>query len=383
MSNIQKNIIECCSGCGLCESVCPANAIVVKEKNFFLRPEVNNRCMNCGKCIAYCPGHIEYQPVSYKDFKHRMYGHSNNDNVRNEAASGALTTELLKYLLDSAIVDYVITADIYQNDRNLGYIIVDHGNSDRLFTVSGSNYCPANIGKAISWIKKNEGEYAIVCLPCLARGINKLRKKDAVLNKRIKYVISLMCNHVPSYEATDYLLKKYKINHSKKIKYRGNGWFGHFRVFSDIESETDFFSIPFSEYFGSKFSQYFWQKSCMNCRDHFGITADACMGDADFIKCRNKIENKGETIFFSNNSQLVHIVNEMHIKNIICTYNDIDEQELEKIYSPLCDKNRAKKDCIKSGVDRILKDERRELMINKLKYILFRVKQFFVSRIAK
>ena len=72
MNNIYKNIIEKCSGCGLCESVCPVNAIAVKENNSFLRPEVNDNCINCGKCLASCPGHIEYNPVSYKEFHYRM-----------------------------------------------------------------------------------------------------------------------------------------------------------------------------------------------------------------------------------------------------------------------------------------------------------------------
>lgn len=378
MNNIYKNIIEKCSGCGLCESVCPVNAIAVKENNSFLRPEVNDNCINCGKCLASCPGHIEYNPVSYKEFHYRMYGHSNNPNVRKEAASGALTTELLKYLLDHSIVDYVITADVYQNNRDLGYIIVDKSNSNRLFAVSGSNYCPTNIGKAIRWIKKNDGKYAVVCLPCLARGINKLKERDAIVDKRIKYVITLMCNHVPSYEATDYLLKKYKIEHPKKIKYRGDGWFGNFRAFRDYESNSPFFSVPFSKYFESKFSKYFWQNACMNCRDHFGSAADVCMGDADFIKYRNKFANQGETMVFSNNSQLVYLLNDMHEKKIISTYNDINECELEEIYGPLCDENRAKKDCVKSGADKILKEERRELIINRLKYILFQMKHFLL-----
>ena len=342
-NNISKNIVEKCSGCGLCESVCPVNAIVVKEKDFFLRPEINDSCVDCGKCLACCPGHIEYKPVSYKDFYYRIYGHSNNCEVRKEAASGALTTELLKYLLEYSIVDYVVTADVYKNNRDLGYIIVNRSDSDRLFDVSGSNYCPANIGKAISWIKKNDGKYAIVCLPCLARGINKLKEKDSVLEKRIKYVITLMCNHVPSYEATDYLLKKYKVDNPKKIKYRGDGWFGNFRVFSDCGSTSHFFSIPFSEYYESKFSEYFWQNACVNCRDHFGITADICVGDADFVKYRNKSANQGETIIFSNNLQLVHLLSDMHEKRIISTITILMNMSLKKYMAPYVAKTEQKR----------------------------------------
>ena len=212
MNNISVNLEKTCSGCGLCESICPVKAISVKEKKGFFRPEINNSCINCGKCVLNCPGRNTNQITSFEMFKYRYYGHSNNDKLRKEAASGGLTTELIKYMLSTGIVDYVITAGEYQNDKNLGYVIIDNQNIDDLDRYSGSNYCPANIGRAIGKIKENNGRYAIVCLPCLARGIFLARKADKLLDSRIKYVITLLCNHIPSYEGTDYLIKRYRID---------------------------------------------------------------------------------------------------------------------------------------------------------------------------
>ena len=371
MNNISVNLEKTCSGCGLCESICPVKAISVKEKKGFFRPEINNSCINCGKCVLNCPGRNTNQITSFEMFKYRYYGHSNNDKLRKEAASGGLTTKLIKYMLSTGIVDYVITAGEYQNDKNLGYVIIDNQNIDDLDRYSGSNYCPANIGRAIGKIKENNGRYAIVCLPCLARGIFLARKADKLLDSRIKYVITLLCNHIPSYEGTDYLIKRYRIDIPKMIKYRGNGWFGSFRAYNSTENRTEFFSVPYSEYFSTKYSEYFWQRACVDCKDHFGIYADICMGDADFVKYRDKQENDGETIIFSNNSEIIEIIHRMSEAGLISLYSDINQKELMRIYEPLSDESRANDRNLRSGVVSVLLEEYLNKIWRKVKRILF------------
>ena len=311
--------------------------------------------------------------VTYQMFRYKAYGHSSNVKLRKEAASGGVVTELLKYLLKNDTVDYVVTADTYHYDRNCGYVIIDKSNVDFLDNHSGSNYCPSNIGKALKVINKIEGKYAVVCLPCLARGIYKLKNDNPTLNDRISYIITLLCNHVPSYEATDYIVKKYKISFPKMIKYRGNGWFGSFRAYENSENETEFFSVPFSEYFSSKYSEYFWQEACVNCKDHFGIYSDICMGDADFVKYRETDkENHGETIVFSNNQELFTILGKMCNEGIISLFEDISDHELKLIYDPLSDGDRASKRNTRTGVKDILREEKnakRKALLKKSVYI--------------
>lgn len=370
MKNVENKDMLHCTGCGLCESICPVQAIKIKEKNGFLRPNIDEKkCILCGKCVNHCPGLQKDDIVcKYNMFNKILYGHSMAELTRSEAASGGVTTELLRYVLQWDIVDYVVTAAEYHYNRSLGYRIITKENINDLYTLSGSNYCPTNIGGAIKEIRIREGSCLIVCLPCLARGIRKLQETDDILKKKIKYVVSLLCNHVPSYNATDYLLKKYNLAIPDIVKYRGKGWFGHFRAYKLIGREKKLIrEIPFSQYFTTGFSYYFWQPACLDCKDHFGNYADICMGDADFIKYRREVEeNQGETICFIKNVQLLKVIKEMERHNYIYLRNDISDNELELIYGPLTQK-RGDNQNLWNDTEKIIKNEQKVAILKEIR----------------
>lgn len=358
MSNeIQNELHTKCSGCGICGGICPREAISMKECKGFLRPFIDvSKCISCKKCVMVCPNNKDQKIFSdYSEFSFIGYGHSNNEILRKEAASGGIVSELLKYLLKSDLVDYVITSDVYKYNRPVGYVIIDKGNVDEIISYSGSNYCPVDIGTVIKDISNRNGKCAIVGLPCFARGIREVTLSDINLRKKIMYVFSLLCNHVPSYAATEYLIKKYRISTKiSKIKYRGDGWFGYFRTYSRAGIKSPDNAIPFSEYYSTYFSKLFWQEVCVNCCDHFGTNADICFGDADFMKYRFGGEsNIGDTIWFTNNRQIIEILKQMENEGIISFNTDISKEELEYIYGPICDVNRASKQNTRDDYKRV------------------------------
>jgi ferredoxin len=46
---------EKCSGCALCNKVCPADSLVMEEKKPKMKEQDKNECMGCGDCAAICP----------------------------------------------------------------------------------------------------------------------------------------------------------------------------------------------------------------------------------------------------------------------------------------------------------------------------------------
>ena len=246
------NNVECwredCSGCGICVAVCPVKAITLEKENGFLRPKINDLCVNCGKCIAMCPN-VKQDACDYNFFAERIWGHSCNQDVRREAASGGVTSELLHYLMRRNFVDYVITAEQYDNKS---VCTICEPDLIDIYEKAGSNYCPVDMSGVIEKIRQKEGVCAVVCLPCYARGLRTLMSEDAELSAKIKYIIALLCNHLPSYHATEYLLKRYRIKETDSIKYRGDGWFGNFRVYK--KGETGGFDTFYRVFFDRIFS---------------------------------------------------------------------------------------------------------------------------------
>lgn len=363
-----KDLENSCTGCGLCASVCPQDCIEIRtNKAGFCRPFIieNKTCINCGRCKIYCTGYIVRKSKGEDEIrKSCFYGHSKNEEHRFLAASGGVATEFLVYLLKYDYIDYIVTADTYKNDRNAGFRIVE--NYEDIYNYRGSNYCPVPMGKAVSYIRNRKGKCAIVVLPCLASGIKNLLENDIILREKICFIISLFCNHIPSYNATEWLLEQnnFKENIST-VTYRGRGWFGTFRAFGKSKN----LEIPFSEYFGGGFSRYFWQKSCMNCLDHIGNSADISFGDADFVKYRSNESNVGESIFYINNKEVQYIIKKMQLDDIIIVESDIKKEEFFSIYGELIYKT-------KKGYKKILgrnKFERKIIDIINKDYIAQRV----------
>ncbi|MCL4148266.1 UNVERIFIED_CONTAM: hypothetical protein GTU68_011930 [Idotea baltica] len=45
-------ITDLCTACGICERVCPTNAITGHDERFHIEPDL---CINCSVCGVYCP----------------------------------------------------------------------------------------------------------------------------------------------------------------------------------------------------------------------------------------------------------------------------------------------------------------------------------------
>ena len=314
-------IEEICTSCGICSAICPKNAISNKLQDGFFRPDINDKlCIECGKCVSCCPG-INLRESTYEDYTEFYYGHSADSSYRYMAASGGVCTEFLIYLLDTDIVDYIITSKIYGNNNELKPQVIGKNGRYRelLKEAGGSNYCPVDNSELLSIINNLDGTCAIVALPCTQFAINFWRERFDKAGK-IKYIVGLLCNHVPSYNATEYLCEEYNRKDAEYIRYRGHGWFGNASFYKEsIKGNSTaqmelVGQVPYGQYFSGNFAHMFWQKACINCRDHFGMFADVAFGDASFIKVKDSA-NIGETAIFIRNAELIDIFNNMQIES--------------------------------------------------------------------
>lgn len=294
---MMKNILytiknHLCTGCGICEDVCPKNAIQIRRTNGEHRPELDqNLCLGdkCGKCLKVCPGvgsdFVKKAKKLYIDesVKTDKYigryvalhtGYSCDDEIRFHSASGGLVTQFLVYLLEKKIIDgAVVTGFGKDKITPVSYIA---RTKDEIVAARSSKYCPVALNRVGNEIAKTEGKYVIIGLPCHIQGFRKRADIDITFRKRIVGYFSIYCSSNRTFNAQDYLLEKYAVRKEQIVHfaYRNNGCLGNMV----IETNELQWGIPFTHYY-RRLRSFFKPHRCLTCIDHYGELADVCFGD--------------------------------------------------------------------------------------------------------
>lgn len=147
-------------------------------------------------------------------------GYSCDSNVRYKATSGGIGTSIIKYLFDKGIINTTITFDFdkitLQYTPKLIYKYEDYKTTGSIYhEVKLVNYIRDNI-------KNIKGGFACFVLPCQAKAIRSILKKNGINS----ILIGLTCSSQQDIDATYYLLKRLNIKQEyvEYIQYRGNGW---------------------------------------------------------------------------------------------------------------------------------------------------------------
>lgn len=297
-----------CTGCGICEDVCPTHSIEIKRVNGEHRPVLNeSTCLSpkCGRCLKVCPGIgvniVQMAQEQYPNGKADKYigryeetytGYSTDEDIRYHSASGGLVSQFLIYLLDKKIIDGAVVT---------GFSYVDHitptsyiaRSKEEVLKARSSKYCPVALNKVGNEIAKNEGRYVIVGLPCHIQGFRKRAAIDKRFRDKVIGYFAIYCSSNRTFNAQNYLFKKYGVNKAdiSYFAYRDNGCLGNMVVrqggefpslatekSSECRKSKSLISISYTHYYGALRS-YFKPRRCLTCIDHYGELADICFGD--------------------------------------------------------------------------------------------------------
>lgn len=307
----------CCS-CGVCEGFCPSDAITLMiDANGFFKPVINSRCNDCGICHRFCPG-INYFESDEKFNEKYVYGYSNNENLRKNASSGGIGTQLIMHLIRKKIVDYAVIVVSGEN-KKFEAIITD--NLGKIYKSKGSKYCPVSFGDVLKNIRTMDASFVVIGTPCKIQSLKRYFMHIGMENK-IKYYISLFCNNTPSYNATEYMLKMYGHENADEIIYRGGGWPGYVQ----IKERNEWNLYPYRKTMALGFMSNFKNLRCLLCTDPFGRDADLSLGDAYFIK--EDDDELGNTFCIVRNPKMLNILNSM---NANCEITLKEGPSIEKI----------------------------------------------------
>lgn len=286
---------DLCAGCGTCVGICPVDAVqMVRDelKGIYLPQLDEGKCNECGLCLKACPSHeVDFKRLNLEVFGREAEdillgnylgcytGHAVDYAIRYNSASGGLVTALLIFALEQGIIDGALVTKMSQENPLEPQPFIARTKRE-IISAAKSKYCPVPANIALKEILRQDGKFAVVGLPCHIQGIRKGEQVSAKLKERIVLHFGLVCNHAPTFLATEYLLQRLGIPKGQvtKISYRGEGWPGQTTIV--VKNSTK--SIPYSSelYWGIVFQKFFYPLRCTICPDKVAELADISFMDA-------------------------------------------------------------------------------------------------------
>lgn len=328
MKSDLRNVIEnkYCCGCGACIFILSDKATIKLDSNGLYRPIIDfENESNLNIASKVCPfsnlsdnedllGKEVFSDIKFSHSKLLGYyfktysGYSKND--RKHGASGGIITWLLKTLLKTKEVDYVITVSQTKSHHpRFEYIITNEINE--VENSGGSAYYPISYSDIIDKIKKLEGSFAFVGIPCFNKSLRLLRKNDKEIDRKIKYQFGVVCGHLKTKSYVDFLIRNcgqnekdiVSVNFRRKIpKLKINEYY-----FEAINKKGDISRIN-NRNIGINWGMgAFKPKFCDYCDDVFAETSDFVCMDAWLPKYLNFSD--GISLFITRNEKLDELIN--------------------------------------------------------------------------
>jgi len=289
-----------CTGCGICEGVCPTNSISTMIKNGQFVPVIDkNTCTSkkgCHRCIDACPGHSVplnaiaqdcfNSPETKQDQNIGLYlacftGYSTDYNIRYHCASGGMLSQFLIWLLEKKHINGAVVTAFDPQSELLVYSFVAT-TKEEILSAKSSKYSPVTLNNVIQDTKSREGKFIIVGLPCHIHGFRKYERLDKKFKEKIAGYFGLYCSGGRTFYLTEYVFKEKGIDKKglEYFSYRDEGCLGS--LVAKGTSSTTLKSFHITERYQQYYlplRSFFKPRRCLLCIDHFAELADVSFGD--------------------------------------------------------------------------------------------------------
>lgn len=283
---------ENCTGCGLCQYLCPKQCISFQMDPLGVEYPIidQTKCISCNICKNICPSLKLWQG---QEIKSAFVAWSTNLEVRNQGASGGIAQEIYRWALRN---DYCVYGVTFTKENGAIYIKVT--NEEDIKSVRNSKYVYSNLKGCFSQIDedwKNQKNILWIGLPCQVAAIKKLASKRKQEDHLI--TVDLICHGTPPNryleEHLDYLEKKYQ-KKIKNISFRNPNSQYRFCLY-DQKNEKFYCKKPDENdtYFKGFMSNLILRENCYHC--HYAKEkriSDITIGDVDGSKFLSIPEKK-------------------------------------------------------------------------------------------
>lgn len=283
-----------CQQCGVCESVCPKDAISTNLLDDGTHDIIVDSilCIRCQKCVKCCPANRKTDFIGYfDDIPHKRFylGYNEDANIRRSSSSGGVCRTIIIESLRNGMVDGVYTMKKLPHYPSAEGEFYTKDNIPKYEELSNSIYHSVMIGKNLSKVQKCE-RLMIVGTSC------QLYAMERALHGKYKELIKLciFCKQQKTLDSTRFLAKvmgaKLPMDMAKfSPRYRGNGWPG---IVSIMGAE-----LPYSRAAQLPFGRRLWTVGgCNICGDSFGKCGN--ITDITLMDpwCIRKANDLGETL---------------------------------------------------------------------------------------
>jgi len=333
-----------CYGCGLCDIICPREAISFHITNMGrLKPAIDyTKCNGCSLCLKVCPGMDDgnlildalagiEDPFTGSTLSCHV-GMASSEEVYINAQSGGLVTQTLRYLFDTEQITHAVLVYMQYGKppRPIASVVTS---PEQLFDTQKSTYVPVNLLSALKTIPATNSSIAVVGLPCHMEGILSLDNLGKAAH-RVNYKLGLMCDGILTYIALNYFEKRANVpSHIPyRIVFKDKARFNYLDANITIQqSDGRQRHINKEERFILK--KYLTPPRCLICFNKMNLFADLSYGDPWHLG--TSIPSHGLGVVISRTSRGYQLVVDLerkryaHLNSI--SYTDfLTGQEIEK-----------------------------------------------------
>lgn len=195
-----------CTGCGLCVTICPVNAVSMKyNENGVIVSHVNKKCINCGNCKRYCPSNNTKYCFHENSKVYACF--TKNKKERRTSTSGGVAAVFTKKILEEGGCG---VGTVFMNQKVETILIK---NQEEVDLVKGSKYVQSDATKIYSAVAEmlSSGKRVVfIGTPCQNAAILKfVGERDNLIT------VDLVCHGVPS--------QRYMKEHIQYV-YDGENW---------------------------------------------------------------------------------------------------------------------------------------------------------------
>ena len=205
--------------------------------------------------------------------------YSTDDQVRDGAASGGTTSQILVNLLDKGLIDGALVWKMVLGEEHPTTEALIATTREQVLEARGSKYAAVHYARdGLPLIESFEGRLAVVTVPCDASYLRRKMRSDPALADKIVCILTLFCGHNSEPDLTEMVVHQHGLEWKKldHFRHRSGPWRGEMS-FGDGQGKE--VKVPTKKFTHYQNLHFYSERKCLSCVDHYGFDGDICTGD--------------------------------------------------------------------------------------------------------